>query len=177
MVELDLNSFLARKAGILAQRQAEMRAEPARARITLRAGATVAGFTGARTVQMRDSSWVTDSAPALGGNALGPSAPEVLLGALASCLAHTYLIVAALESIPLQSVAVQVQGALDFRGVVGLPVDALPQMEALTYQAEVVTTAGEAALAHLHAEVERLCPVLNTLRLPVAVTRTDCAPG
>jgi hypothetical protein len=27
----------------------------------------------------------------------------------------------------------------------------------------------------MHAEVERLCPVLNTLRLPVEVRRTDGA--
>lgn len=171
MAELTLDSFLQRKAGILAQRQSEMAADPARAVVTLQATAQVAGFTGARTVQMRDSSWVTDSAPGLGGNALGPSAPELMLGALASCLAHTYLIVAALETIPLQSVAVAVQGALDLRGVVGLPVDALPQMEQISYQADVVTSAGAAAEARLHAEVERLCPVLNTLRLPVSVTR------
>ncbi|MGL4650113.1 MAG: OsmC family protein, partial [Caldilineaceae bacterium] len=173
---LDLNTFLERKSGVLAQRQSEMEADPARATVRLSAQSWVAGFTGARPVRLRDHSLLTDSAPGLGGNAIGPSAPELLLGALASCLVHTYLIVAALESIALENVTVTVQGALDFRAVVGLPADEPPRMEQVTWQAAVDTPAPADVVAHLHAEVERLCPVLNTLRYPVAVLRTATVP-
>lgn len=174
---LNLDSFLQRKAAVLAERQADMTADPARALVRLRADSWVAGFTGARPVRVRDSVLLTDSAPGLGGNALGPSAPELLLGALASCLAHTYLIVAALESIPLAAVTVSVEGALDFRGVVGLPVDEAPRMEQVAYHAEVESSANATVVERLHAEVERLCPVLNTLRMPVAVVRTPGPPA
>ena len=47
----------------------------------------------------------------------------MLLGALASCLVHTYLIQATLMQLPLDHVEVEVQGALDMAGVVGLPYD------------------------------------------------------
>jgi hypothetical protein len=57
--------------------------------------ARVAGGSGVRPVSIREFTIVTDSAPALAGYNLGPTAPELLLASLASCLAHTYLIVAA----------------------------------------------------------------------------------
>jgi uncharacterized OsmC-like protein len=170
-----LNTFLERKSGVLAQRQQEMTEEPARGVVRLKVQSWVAGYAGARPVRMGESVWVSDSAPGLGGNALGPSAPELLLGALASCLVHTYLIVAALHAIPVEGVSVDAQGELDMRAVVGLPSETLPVMKRLTYQATVQTGAGDEAVARMHAEVERLCPVLNTLRLPVEVRRTDGA--
>jgi uncharacterized OsmC-like protein len=174
---LTLNNYLERKAGVLATRQQEMATDPARAIVRIAAQSHVAGFSGARPVRLGETTWVTDAAPGLGGNALGPSAPEMLLGALASCLVHTYLIVAALEAIPLEGVTLHVQGELDLRGVVGMPVEHLPQIERVTWQATPTTNASPETIAHLHAQVERLCPVLNTLRNPVAVTRTEAHPA
>ncbi len=108
---------------------------------------------------------MTDSAPGLAGHALGPTAPELLLGALASCLVHTYLIQATLLDLPLDHVEVEVQGALDMAGVVGLPYTALPQLEAVTYTARVTSSAAPEAIERMHAAVDETCPVLNTLRL------------
>jgi uncharacterized OsmC-like protein len=173
---LNLNSYLERKSGVLAQRRQDFAAEPAKATVTLRADSWVVGFTGARPVKMGAHTLLSDSAAGLGGNALGPSAPELLAGALASCLAHTYLIAATFHAIPLEGVTVQVQGQLDLTGVVGLPSPDLPCIQNVTWQAQVETSAGAEAVALLHAEVDRMCPVLNTLRLPVSVTRTEQAP-
>jgi uncharacterized OsmC-like protein len=167
-----LDSYLERKSAVLQQRQEDFRREPAKGVVRIQASSWVAGNSGARPVRLGEMLWITDSAPALAGNALGPTAPEMLLGALASCLVHTYLIAAALHGVALDQVEVRAQGALDMGPVVGLPADDLPRLAKITYQADVSTPAGAEAVERLHAEVERLCPVLNTLRFPVAVART-----
>lgn len=166
-----LAPYLSRKAAVLAQRRADFAAAPARAVVRIAASSSVAGSTGARPVRMGETRFITDSAPALAGNGLGPTAPEMLLGALASCLVHTYLIQAALLDLPLDDVEVEVQGALDMSGVVGLPYTALPQLQEITYSARVTSDAAPEAIAQMHAAVEETCPVLNTLRLPTPVAR------
>ena len=95
----------------------------------------------------------------------------MLAGALASCLVHTYLIAAALHGVALNSVEVTVLGALDMTAVVGVASDVLPRLEQLSYRAIVDSPVDATSVELLHAEVERLCPVLNTLRLPVEVVR------
>jgi uncharacterized OsmC-like protein len=166
-----LDSYLERKSTVLRQRQEDFTADLAKASVAIKASSWVAGNTGARPVRLGETLWITDSAPALAGNALGPTAPEMLLGALASCLVHTYLIAAALHEVMLDGVTVTVLGALDMAAVVGLPAGELPRLEQVSYRADVASPDGQESVDLLHAEVERLCPVLNTLRLPVAVER------
>ncbi|MBW7883067.1 MAG: OsmC family protein [Caldilineaceae bacterium] len=170
-----LDAYLERKQRVLAERSNDYVAAPDKAMVRLTASSWVAGTTGARPVQMGQTRFISDAAPALAGNALGPTAPEMLLGALASCLVHTYLIQAALLDIPLDQVDVEVQGALDMRGVVGLPASSPPQMEQITYQARISSPAETQVLERLHVAVEETCPVLNTLRLPTAVARVPAA--
>lgn len=166
-----LAPYLTRKQDVLAQRQADYQAAPEKAVVKLKASSWVAGNTGARPVKMGEILFITDSAPALAGHALGPTAPELLLGALASCLIHTYLIQAVLLDLPLDHVELEVRGDLDMTAVVGLPSEHLPQLANIVYTAHVQSDASPAELARLHAEVELTCPVLNTLRFPTAVTR------
>ncbi|MBE2237409.1 MAG: OsmC family protein [Caldilineaceae bacterium] len=168
-----LDFYLDRKATVLAQRRADFTAFPEKATVRIQAKSWVAGNTGARPVRLGETLWITDSAPALAGNALGPTAPEVLLGALASCLVHTYLIQAVLLDMPIEGVEIEVQGAVPMGGVVGLPYDTLPQLEDITYTATVIASAPAAELERMHQAVEETCPVLNTLRYPTAVTRTS----
>lgn len=166
-----LAPYLSRKEAVLAQRQADFQAAPEKAVVRIKASSWVAGNTGARPVRMGETLFLTDSAPALAGHALGPTAPEMLLGALASCLVHTYLIQATLMQLPLDNVEVEVQGALNMSGVVGLPYTALPQLEAVTYSARLTTSASPEDIERMHAAVEETCPVLNTIRLPTPVQR------
>jgi uncharacterized OsmC-like protein len=166
-----LAPYLSRKGAVLAQRQADFQATPDKAVVRLKVSSWVAGNTGARPVQMGETRFLTDSAPALAGHGLGPTAPEMLLGALASCLVHTYLIQATLLQLPLDNVEVEVQGALNMGGVVGLPYTALPQLESVTYTARVTSSATSADIERMHAAVDATCPVLNTLRLPTPVER------
>jgi hypothetical protein len=58
-------------------------------------------------------------------------------------------------------------------GVVGLAYQTPPQLEQITYVATVEGVTSPALLEPLHAAVAENCPVLNTLRLPTAVTRVD----
>lgn len=167
----ELDDYLNRKATVLAQRRTDFTAAPEKATVRIQAKSWVAGNTGARPVKMGETIFITDSAPALAGHALGPTAPEMLLGALASCLVHTYLIQAVLMDIPIDGVEIEVRGAVPMGGVVGLPYDKLPQMEDVTYTANVITAAPAEALERMHQAVESTCPVLNTVRFPTSVTR------
>lgn len=168
-----LTSYLERKAEAVAQRQADFRANPEKAITTLTATSRVAGITGARPTRMGDTVIISDSGPGLAGHALGPTAPELLLGALASCLVHTYLLQAVLLSIPIDQVEVTTSGTLDYGVVVGLPSDQPSRMENVTYTAVVESEATPEQVEQLHAAVEASCPVLNTLRLPVDVKRAS----
>lgn len=168
-----LDSYLERKAEALAARQADYTAQPEKAVIQVKASSKVAGITGARPTRMGDTVVVSDSAPGLAGYALGPTAPEMLLGALASCLVHTYLIQAVLLNIPLDHVEIEIAAALDMSGVVGLSYDQPPLLQNVRYTAHIESPAAAEQIAQMHAIVEATCPVLNTLRLPVSVERAQ----
>ncbi|MEZ4711865.1 MAG: OsmC family protein [Caldilineaceae bacterium] len=168
-----LDAYLERKAGVLAQGREKFAANPEAALVRLKATSHVAGNTGVRPVRMGDYIVISDSAPGLAGHSLGPSSPEMLLGALASCLVHTYLLQAALLEIPLDDVEIEISGALDMTGVVGLPAAGPLKMEQLGYKAVVTSPAAETDIARLHAAVETACAVLNTLRSPMEVVRVE----
>lgn len=166
-----LDSYIQRKAGVLAERREQFKETPENALVRLKATSHVAGITGVRPVTMGDYIVISDSAPGLAGHSLGPSSPEMLLGALASCLVHTYLLQATLLEIPLDHVEVVIEGALDMAPVVGLPQEEPIKMEALSYTPTVQSPADDATIERLHQAVEQGCAVLNTLRSPMAVAR------
>ncbi|MBL8157193.1 MAG: OsmC family protein [Anaerolineae bacterium] len=166
-----LDSYLERKREAIAARQADWTANPDSALVTIKASSAVAGITGARPTRMGETVVISDSAPGLAGHALGPTAPEMLLGSLASCLVHTYLIQAAMLHIPLDHVEVKVSGRLDYKPVLGMGENPIPVMEDIRYAATVDSPAEAADIERIHAAVETACPVLNTIRQPVSVRR------
>lgn len=166
-----LDPFIERKAVAVAELQSNFTAHPEKSLVTLKATSWVGGVTGTRPTRMGDYVVISDSAPSLGGNSLGPTSPEMLLGALASCLIHTYLLQATLLHIPLDHVEIEVQAQLDFAGVIGMPVEQPPQLRNITYHPKVTSPASEAEIARLHAAVDVSCPVLNTLVNPTSVQR------
>ena len=172
-----LDDYMKFKARVLAQRRADFKKDPEKALVPLTATSHVAGTTGVRPVRMGDYAVVSDSAPALAGNSLGPSSPQMLLGALASCLVHTYLLQAALLEIPLDDVEIEINGVLDMAGVVGLPQDRPIVLERLSYMPRIASPAGPADLERLHAAVDQTCAVLNTLRLPIEVACVRESPA
>jgi uncharacterized OsmC-like protein len=166
-----LASYFTRKAEALAARQADWTANPAAGVIDVKAVSSVAGITGARPTRMGQHTVLTDSAPGLAGHALGPTAPEMLLGSLASCLVHTYLIQATLLNIPLDHVEVEVSAKLDMKGAVGMPVTAATLLANIQYKPRVESSASPETIEALHQAVDETCPVLNTLRAPRDIRR------
>jgi uncharacterized OsmC-like protein len=132
----------------------------------LKARVTAEGRSGVRRIRIRDFQIVTDSPPDFAGYDLGPSSPELQLGVLGSCLNHSYLIQAAALEIPLQSIEVDVEGAIDPRA--GSPgfetVPVYPQN--ISFVVALTTPASDDEIERLRVAVERACPILNLLKNP-----------
>lgn len=166
-----LDSYIERKAQAISNRKNDWSANPEKAVVTIKTSSRVAGITGARPTKMGEHTVLSDSAAGLAGHSLGPTAPEMLLGALASCLVHTYLIHATLMNIPLDNVEVETAGTLDYKPVIGLPSELPNSLYNITYTAKVESPASAEDIERLHAAVEAGCPVMNTLRNPINVQR------
>ncbi|MBV9748614.1 MAG: OsmC family protein [Acetobacteraceae bacterium] len=178
-----LDDYLMQKRVALQWVKQETAAESYRP-LPLRAHVTAEGRSGVRRIRVRDFQVITDSLPSFAGNDLGPSSPELALGALGSCLTHSWLIQAAAHNVPVDSLEVEVTGQLDSRGsllgVEGVPV--YPQV--LAFTVTIASSASQDQIAELHRAVDRACPILNLLRRPqqiegrvVHVAADACAPA
>lgn len=141
--------------------------------VALRAHVTAEGRSGVRRIRLRDHQVLADSPRDFVGCDLGPSSPELALGALGSCLVHSYLIQAAAQGVALDGLEVDVTGQIDQRaGEAGH--EATPrEPHGIAYTVHLDTSASDEA-------VERLCPALNLLRRPQAVSgpvRRAAAPN
>ncbi|NMJ44476.1 OsmC family protein [Roseomonas sp. JC162] len=131
---------------------------------------TVEGRSGVRRIRIRDFQILTDSPPSFVGYDLGPSSPELALGALGSCLAHTWLIQAAAHDLPLDAVEVEVRGRVDLRTGEPGHEDIPPEPHGIAFTVNLLTEASQAAVDAVAAAVECTCPILNLLRRPQQVT-------
>ncbi len=160
----NLDEYMNRKAAVLAERHRELVDKPGTGVAELTVKSHVAGITGLRPVTMGQYTVVTDSGPALAGHSLGPSSPEMLLGALASCLTHTYVLQAALHDIQLDHVEVDVSGTLDMADAVNPDNQKTIAIENISYHANVQSTQDSNRLEELDDLVQMGCAVLNTIR-------------
>jgi uncharacterized OsmC-like protein len=163
-----LTEYLERKRRLVDAYRAQLRTGEL-APAPLRASVRVAAGTGLRPVRIRDHAVVTDAGAALGGFGLGASAPELLLGALASCLAHSALVIAADRGIALDELEVDVSGQLDYRGTLSVDAEAPVPPTGLRYVVRVAGACDDADLAQLHTDLDRLCPVLLAITRPTSV--------
>jgi len=143
--------------------------QPQVAPTPLKASARIVSGSGVRPVRIREFTIITDAGAALGGYELGPTAPELLLSALASCLAHSYAIAAADRAVDFDSLEVEVMGEIDYRGTLAVDPNAVVAPTNLHFTAHIVSNASDSQLAAVHEIVERLCPVLQALRYPQVV--------
>ena len=139
-------------------------------RETISAEASSADLTGVRRIRIRDFQLVSDSGPAFGGFGLGPSSPELLLGVLASCLNHTYLIGAALMSVPLDSVQVRFTAENNDAAFLGLETNDPPFPSNIRAAVQVQSPASEIELRKLHAYAAENCPLTKLVREPLSVS-------
>ncbi|NUW32666.1 OsmC family protein [Nonomuraea sp. SMC257] len=164
-----LRAYLSHKREALLAR----RAAPSSGPVPLHAHVTAEGRSGVRRIRIRDFQIISDSGPDLAGYGLGPGSPELQAGVLGSCVTHIFLIKAAELEIPLDSLDVDVQAQYDPRAQApdspeaeGVPVHPYD----FRYEVRLSSPASDEDLARLHAEVERVCPILNLIRNPVAIS-------
>lgn len=117
-----------------------------------------------RRIRIRDFQVITDSPLDFAGYDLGPSSPELLLGALSSCLTHTYLIHAADQGVPLESLKADVFAVIDPRGG-SEGHEAVPVYpHNIAYTVTLVSSATAEQIGKVTAAVEKFCPILNLLK-------------
>jgi uncharacterized OsmC-like protein len=139
-------------------------------RETVRAECSASDLTGVRRVRIRDFQLVSDSGTAFGGFGLGPSSPELLLGVLASCLTHTYLIGAARQGIALENVRVRFEAENNDAAFLGLETADPPYPFNIRAFVKVDSQAAKEVIAGLHEWAARSCPLTRLVREPLAVT-------
>jgi uncharacterized OsmC-like protein len=164
-----LPEYLERKRELVEAYRAQLRG-PDAAPNPLRATVAVAAGSGVRPIRIRDHLVISDAGAALGGYGLGPSAPELLLGALASCIAHSALVIAADRGVAFDQLEVEVTGQLDYRGTLGISDDAPVPPTDLAYTLRFAGPVSDEEVAAIQADIARLCPVLLALTRPTSVT-------
>jgi uncharacterized OsmC-like protein len=163
-----LREYLVQKRTALQALQ-DRAASPDYVPVALSAHVRAEGRSGVRRIRVRDFQVITDSPPDFAGYDLGPSSPELVLGALGSCLTHTWLIQAAAHDIPIDSLLVDVTGTIDARaGKTGHEhVPVYPHNIAFTVH--VASPVDRNRIDTLELAVDRACPILNLLRTPQVI--------
>jgi putative redox protein len=119
--------------------------------------------------KIRQFSLTIDEPPTLGGSDAGPNPVELVLAALATCQEITYRAYATALGIPLESVSVKLDGALDLRGFFAVSDDVRPGFTGVEGTVTLKSPASREQLVKLKEVVDAHCPVLDVLRAPVPV--------
>jgi uncharacterized OsmC-like protein len=136
------------------------------ARQAITAECTASTLDGARRIRIRGFELVSDSGPSFGGQDLGPSSPELLLGVLASCLTHTYLIGAAMRGVSLDAVEVRVDADNNDARFLELKTADPDVPFNIRATVRIESPAAEEELADLDRYVDASCPLTKLVRLP-----------
>jgi uncharacterized OsmC-like protein len=152
-------------------------AEPAAARITLRATGSSSGGAMSCSVDIGRALYAAGAHPGVGGGGTSACSGDLLLGALAACAQLTCQMVAANMGLDGVEVSVTVEGDLDLRGTLGTP--GVPVgFEAIRVRFSLSGDGIEdERLARLKDRTERYCVVLQTLLAPPAIEATWDGPA
>jgi uncharacterized OsmC-like protein len=133
--------------------------------------ATGTGGDGVRTeIRIGRHDVVVDEPPALAGADAAPNPVEAALAGLLSCQVVTYRFWAVQLGIPLDDVAVDVEGDLDVRGFFGLDDAVRPGFGGIRVVVRLSGPASDEDYRRLHETVDEHCPVLDLFRNPTPVT-------
>jgi len=161
----NLKEYLVQKRKALLQKREEAKTNDIGPN-TLRASARAEGRSGIRRIRIRDFQVLSDSPPSFVGYDIGPSSPELALGALGSCVTHSFLIQAAVHELPLNNLEVEVTGRIDARAGIAGHEDIPVYPHDIAYTVRIVSPASDDEVATVREAVERSCPILNLLRHP-----------
>ena len=148
----------------------QYRAEPGRALVTLTASGELDDAGIACRVDTGRALVEAGLHPATGGSGLQACSGDLLLQALVACAGVTLRAVATALGVPVQSGRVDAEGDLDFRGTLGVSKDAPVGFTTIRLRFTLDTDATEEQLATLLKLTERYCVVLQTLRVPPALS-------
>lgn len=133
--------------------------------------ATGTGGDGVRAeIRIGRHSVLVDEPPALGGVDDAPNPVENALAGLLSCQVVTYRFWAVKLGIPLDDIAVDVEGDLDVRGFFGLDDAVRPGFGEVRVKVTLSGPAGPERYRELAAAVDAHCPVLDLFRNATPVT-------
>jgi uncharacterized OsmC-like protein len=107
---------------------------------------------------------------ATGGDGMSACSGDLLLQSLVACAGVTLQAVACAMSIPLRGGIVFAEGDLDFRGTLGLSKEVPVGFKAIRLRFDLDTDASAEQLATLLKLTERYCVILQTLKIPPAIT-------
>ncbi|MEP6976851.1 MAG: OsmC family protein [Thermoleophilia bacterium] len=143
------------------------RAEPEASRITLVARGASGETPIACSVDLGRAIYDAQAHAGVGGAGTGACSGDLLLGALAACAQVTCQMVAAAMELPVDDIAVTVEGDLDLRGTLGLDRESKVGFESIRLRLDVTApAASDGQLAALREKTERYCVVLQTLTDP-----------
>ena len=126
------------------------------------------------TCEVSEGDWnfKVDIGEKAGGNNQGPNPGVFGRGALATCLAITYLRWAAFKEVPVDALEVEVQADYDSRGEMGLDSDITPAYSEVRYLVAIESSAPESVVRQMVDEADEICSYLKVFAEPMRVTRT-----
>lgn len=113
-----------------------------------------------------------DEPAVLLGSNEGPNAVELVLAALASCLAVGYVYNAAAQGVNIEALEFDMEGNIDLHGFLGLSDQVRPGYNNIELIYRVKSDAPREKLKELCAYVQRTSPLLDIIRNPVPVSIT-----
>jgi uncharacterized OsmC-like protein len=153
------------------------RAEPAAALVTLRAQGRLGDAQLTCKVETGKALVEAGLHPATGGDGRAACSGDMLLEALVACAGVTLQAVATALGLSLRGGRVSAEGAIDFRGTLGVTKDAPVGFQSIRLRLEVDADATSEQLDTLRRLTERYCVVYQTLTHPPAITVALARPG
>jgi uncharacterized OsmC-like protein len=154
------------------------RAEPATAKVTLKAQGALDDAAIACKVETGRAVAAAGLHPATGGTGMELCSGDMLLEALVACAGVTLKAVATAIGVAIRSGRVSAEGDIDFRGTLGVAKDAPVGFSDIRLTFHLNTDAAPEQLDTLLKLTERYCVVLQTLKRPPTIEAklTQAAP-
>jgi len=115
--------------------------------------------------------WImTDDPDVLGGVDSAPTPAETLVAALAGCVTSGIASNAAMFDVPLDGIDIDMEAALDFRGLLGHDKSVRTGFSDIRYTVTIKSPAPEDKVRRCKETIDRKSPVRDTLANPVRIT-------
>ncbi len=113
-----------------------------------------------------------DAPPGLGGVDAAATAAETVLAAFAGCLTSGIAANAALFNVPIEALTVEMEGDIDFRGVLGHDKSVRNGFTDIRYVVTIQSPASEEQIRRCKETIDRKSVVGDTLAKPVNISST-----